>query len=318
MPFVNLLIAVTVGYATAVLFFFARGLKPAARSLVFVLLGSVVLGSSSLLGTGNMAARGVVGGMLSVIFLTHMWDLHMDPERRTRLSLRAYMTLAADYAWSVARVTDGHGTGLSLRPRALDAGRCVAGLCLVLTVTVAVFQVDWVAYPFLLEHAVKSTCLAACTIWAFQANTALWRLAGAPAAFFTTRNVLGAYSPAEFWRRWNEPMYRWLLENIYKPLGGCRNPHLAVLGAFVVSGLLHEYLFGVTLQHFTGYPTAFFLLHGLAAASTRRFRPTGWLMVPAVIFTFAFNTASTVLLFIPINDRIPFYVNGVPEWLHLW
>lgn len=318
MHFPGPLIVIAVGYAAAVLFFFARGLKPSARSAIFVLLGSIVLGSGFLLETGNVAIRVVAGGMLSVIFLTHMWDLHMDPERRTRLNLRTYMTLVPDYAWSVARVVDGHGMGLSLRQRLLDSGKYVAGLGLALAATVGIFKIDWAAYPFLLEHAIKSTGVAACALWAFQANTALWRLAGAPAAFFTAKNVLGAYSPADFWRRWNRPMYRWLLEDIYKPLGGHRNPHLAMLVAFAVSGLLHEYLFGVTLQSFTGYPTAFFLLQGLAAMLTRGFKPAGWLAVPAILVTFAFNTLSTVLLLMPINERIPFYANDVPQWLHLW
>jgi len=315
---IDLPIVVAIGYAAAVLFFFARGLKPSARSVVFVLLGSIVLGSAFLLETRNMAIRFVAGGMLSAIFLTHMWDLHMDPDRSTRLNLRTYMTLVADYAWSVARVVDGHGTDLSHRQRALDAGKYVAGLGLVSAVTVGVFKIDWAAYPFLLEHAIKSTCLAALGIWAFHANTALWRLAGAPAAFFTTKNVLGAYSPADFWRRWNRPMYRWLLENIYKPLGGRKSPHFAMLAAFAVSGLLHEYLFAVTLRRVTGYATAFFLLHGLAAVLTRRFKPTGRLILPAVLFTFAFNTATTLLLFIPINERILFYENDVPTWMVLW
>jgi len=318
MSCIDVLTVVAIGYAAAVAFYFARGLKPSARSVVFVLLGSIVLGSAFLLETRNMAIRYVVGGMLSVIFLTHMWDLHMDPDRRTRLNLRTYMTLVADYAWSVARVADGHGMDLPYRRRALDAGKCVAGLGLVSALTVGVFKIDWAAYPFLLEHAVKSTCLGAWTLWAFQANTALWRLAGAPAAYFTAGNVLLAHSPADFWRRWNRPMYRWLLENIYKPLGGRRDPHLAVLGAFAVSGLLHEYLLAVILWHVTGYPTAFFLLHGLATILTRRFKPAGRLVIPATIFTFAFNTASTLLLFIPINQRIPFYVNNVPAWMVLW
>jgi len=315
---IDVLIVAGIGYAAAVAFFFARGLKPGARSVAFVLLGVIVLGSAFLLETRNPAIRYVVGGMLSVIFLGHMWDLHMDPARRTRLSLRTYMTLAADYAWSVARVADGHGMELTRGQRALDAGKYVTGLGLVSVVAVGVFKIDWAAYPFLLEHAVKSTCLAAWTIWAFQANTALWRLAGAPAAYFTKGNVLLARSPADFWRRWNRPMYRWLLENIYKPLGGHRNPHLAMLGAFAVSGLLHEYLLAVIVWRATGYPTAFFLLHGLAAMLTSRFKPTGWLVLPAVLFTFAFNTASTALLFIPINERLPFYVNDVPRWAHPW
>jgi hypothetical protein len=318
MPLSDVPAVIGIGYAAAVAFFFARGLKPGARSAAFVLLGVIVLGSAILLETNNLAIRWVVVGLLIAIFLPHMWDLHLDPARGSRLSLRAYIVFVGDYAWSVARVADRYGVDLPFKRRLLDAGKYVAGLGVVTVLTVRVFKVHWPAYPFLLEHAVKSTCLAALAIWAFQANTALWRLAGAPAVFFTTKNVLRAYSPADFWRRWNRPMYRWLLENVYRPLGGRRNPHLAVLGTFAVSGLLHEYLFDVTFRCVTGYPAAFFLLHGLAAVLTRRFKPTGWSAVPATIFTFAFNTASTLLLLIPVNDRIPLYINEVPKWMHLW
>ena len=125
MPLGHAPAVIGIGYAAAIAFFFARGLKPGARSVVFVLLGSIVLGSAFLLETRNMAIRVTAGGMLSVIFLTHMWDLHMDPDRSTRLNLRTYMTLVADYAWSVARVTDGHGMDLARGQRALDAGKYV-------------------------------------------------------------------------------------------------------------------------------------------------------------------------------------------------
>jgi len=278
----------------------------------------VVLGSVLLLETGNLAIRYVAVALPLAIFLLHMWDLHMDPGRRNRLSLWAYMVFLGDYAWSVARVADDYGIGLPFKRRAFDAGKYVAGLGLVSAVTVGVFKIDWATCPFWLEHAAKSTCLVACAIWAFQANTALWRLAGAPAAFFTTRNVLWARSPADFWRRWNRPMYRWLLENVYKPIGGRRNPALAALAAFAVSGLLHEYLFAVTFRRVTGCVTAFFLLHGLVVVLTRRFKPAGWRILPAAAVTFAFNIVSTLLLFIPINEQIPFYVNDVPAWMVLW
>jgi hypothetical protein len=309
MLLMNLFIVLAIGYAAAVAFFFARGWKPGARSAAFVLLGVVILGSAVLLETGNIAVRCIAVGLPLIIFLLHMWDLHMDPGRASRLSLWAYIVFVGDYAWSVARVGDDYGVGLPFTRRAIDAAKYVVGLGMVLVVTVGVFNVDWAAYPFLLEHAVKSTSLAACTIWAFQANTALWRLAGAPAAFFTTRSVLWARSPADFWRRWNRPMYRWLLENIYKPLGGRRNPQVAALAAFAVSGLLHEYFFAVTFRRVTGYVTAFFLLHGLAVVLTRRFKPTGWLVLPAAIATFVFNIASTLLLLLPINEYIPLYAH---------
>ncbi|RPJ26980.1 MAG: hypothetical protein EHM35_14515 [Planctomycetaceae bacterium] len=160
---IDLLIVVGIGYAAAVLFFRARGLKPGARSAAFVLLGIVVLGSASLLETGNTAVRCVVGLLLTILLL-HMWDLHMDPGRGSRLSLRAYAIFLPDYAWSVARVDGGYGVDLPFRRRALDAGKYAAGLCVVSAITMGIFRIDWAAYPFVLEHSVKSTCLAAWTI----------------------------------------------------------------------------------------------------------------------------------------------------------
>jgi hypothetical protein len=307
----NVGITVAIGYAAAVLFFFARRLRREARSAVFLFLGGIVASIAVVLDTRAVLVRCVVG-MLLLIFLLHMWDLHMDPQRGSRLTLGTYLLLLPDYAWSVARAGDGHGLDLPLGQRARDAAKTIAALCLVFVIVVGVFSVDRAAWPFWLEHAAKSTCLGALVIRAFQTNTALWRLAGAPAAWFMTRKVLAAHSPAEFWRRWNQPMSRWLLENVYKPLGGRRNPRLAVLGTFAVSGILHEYLFAVILEGLTGFMLAFFLLHGLATVVTRRFRPIGWRRVPAAILTFSFNTLSTVLLLAPINGQIPLYVNDIP------
>ncbi len=314
---IDVLLTVAVGYAGAILFFFARGLEPRSRAIVLMVLGTVVLGSVAFLRTEVVAIRCVVALTL-VIFLLHMWDLHMDPCRDRRLSPKEYMLFLADYAWSVARISEGYGVGLSLRQRATDVAMYATGFCLICAVTVGAFRIDWRGHPFLLEHAVKSTCLGAWLVWAFHANTVLWRLAGAPAAFFTQSSVLGAYSPAEFWRRWNRPMHRWLLENVFKPSGGRGSPRVAMLVAFAVSGLLHEYLFAVTFRHVTGCVMAFFLLQGVAAMLTRRSRPARWFVLPAMVATFAFNTVSTVLLFIPINERVPFYVNDVPRWVNPW
>ncbi|MEN6577992.1 MAG: MBOAT family O-acyltransferase [Phycisphaerales bacterium] len=280
-------------------------------------LGTAVLGSAACLHTDVEAIRWTVALVL-VIFLLHMWDLHLDPCRGSRLRLRSYMVFLADYAWSVARSGDDYGARLSARQHVLDAGRYVAEFCIASAVMVAVFRIDWRTQPFLLEHAVKSTCLGMWIVYAFQANTVLWRLAGAPAAFFMVSNILGACSPADFWRRWNRPMHRWLLENVFKPLSRWKNPRVATLATFAVSGLLHEYLFAVALRRVTGYVTVFFLLQGAAVLLTRRFKPAGWLVLPAAAGTFAFNTVSTVLLLIPVNERVSFYVNDVPRWANPW
>ena len=85
-----------------------------------------------------------------------------------------------------------------------------------------------------------------------------------------------------------------------------------VLGAFAVSGILHEYLFAVTFQRFTGFLMAFLLLHGVATIVTRRFKPAGWHRAPAAILTFSFITLTTVLLLAPIDEWLPLYVNAIP------
>ena len=99
-----------IGYAVAVAFFPARRLKRSVRTTVLVLLGTVILGSAILLKTDNMFTRFAVAGILVEIFLPHMWDLHLDPSRGSRLSLKEYMIFVGDYAWSVARVADDYGT----------------------------------------------------------------------------------------------------------------------------------------------------------------------------------------------------------------
>src|SRR5512133_3869909 len=125
------------GYVAAILFFFARGLRPKPRTAAFVLLGTGVLSSAVLLRVDHAAVRYTIG-LLLVIFLMHMWDLHLDPLRSRRLRLRDYAVFLADYAWSVARVPDGYGVHLSGKQRALDAARYTAGFCLVTAVAVGV------------------------------------------------------------------------------------------------------------------------------------------------------------------------------------
>jgi len=316
---IDLLVAVAVAYAAAVLFFFARTLTMWPRSMAFALLSVLVLGGAPMTIHGHVLIRCALA-IAMIIFVMHMWDLHLDFGRASRLRLKDYAVWLGDYGWSVARVANGYGVELSWTQRGRDAAYYLGGLCLVSVLVAGAFRVDWQGHSFWLEHAAKSIYLSAWCVWAYNANTALWRLAGGPAALFTVaeKNVLGAHSPAEFWRRWNRPMYRWLLENVYKPLGGRQYLYLTGLVTFALSGLLHEYLYAVTFRCVSGYFLVFFLLQGVAALLTRRVQPAGPRVIPAIGLTFAFNLLSSVLLFLPINERLPVYVNAVPKWLYLW
>ena len=76
---------------------------------------------------------------------------------------------------------------------------------------------------------------------------------------------------------------------------------------FVVSALIHEYVFDVAVSRIQGYQTAFFLLQGCAVALTIHVRPKGWSAVGWVVGTFAFNVATGALFFASVNEIVPFY-----------
>ena len=148
---IDLLIALIIGYLAAVVFFFTRALEGGhyvdfgpspfksffftraleggPRGILFVVLGTAVLGGAPVTRDGAEAVRCLMALTL-VILLLHMWDLHLDPCREKRLSLRGYMIFLVDYAWSVARVTDGYGVNLPWKQQGLDAAKYVAGFCL--------------------------------------------------------------------------------------------------------------------------------------------------------------------------------------------
>jgi hypothetical protein len=72
---------------------------------------------------------------------------------------------------------------------------------------------------------------------------------------------------------------------------------LVDLFATIVVGYAAAVLFFFARKLGTGLRSAYFV-----AAST-------------IVLSFAFNTLLTMLLFVPINERIPFWVNDVPQWL---
>jgi hypothetical protein len=92
----------------------------------------------------------------------------------------------------------------------------------------------------------------------------------------------------------------------------------ATVATFVVSALVHEYVFGIALGRVQGYQTLFFLSQGLAVTATARLKPAGWKLWPWIAATLTFNLATSVLFFASINSVVPFYSRGLPGWLAGW
>jgi hypothetical protein len=75
---------------------------------------------------------------------------------------------------------------------------------------------------------------------------------------------------SEFWGcRWNTAFRDLTHRFIFKPLATYVNTKLAILGGFLVSGLIHELVISVPARGGYGGPTLFFLLQGGAILFTR-------------------------------------------------
>jgi alginate O-acetyltransferase complex protein AlgI len=131
-----------------------------------------------------------------------------------------------------------------------------------------------------------------------QVLTGLFRAAGWPVGKLFDRPFLSR-SLADFWsRRWNlafvemgrtlflRPLYRWC---------GATG---AVLGVFLISGLLHEFALSYPVAAGWGGPLAYFLLHGgLVLAEGWWLHPEGWPAAAARLWTAAWVLAPLPWLF---------------------
>jgi len=127
-----------------------------------------------------------------------------------------------------------------------------------------------------------------------------------------------ARTPAAFWRRFNVPMQRFFNERIFKPMGGRQKPICASLVVFVISGIIHEYVFGIALCRVQGWQMAFFILQWCAVVMTIRIKPQAGRVVPWMMATLIFNILSGVVVFSSVNGLVPFYSQPLPTWWRAW
>jgi hypothetical protein len=189
-----------------------------------------------------------------------------------------------------------------------------AGCAVATAILFAAFRVDWREVPFLVEHASKVIALMLAITSALAAAAGLWRLSGGTARDFMDK-PFAARTPADFWRRYNRNVHQFFWQDVFDGKRSRRAPIRSILLVFALSALLHEIIFFAAIGEVQGYQTAFFLLQGLAAASTARVKVRGWRVLPWTAGTLAFNVVSSALFFASIHQITPFYSNGLPPWL---
>lgn len=100
-----------------------------------------------------------------------------------------------------------------------------------------------------------------------------WRQVGLNAVPIMNRPLI-ARSLAEFWgKRWNLAFRDLTHQFVFRPLLGGVPPACALLLGFFVSGLIHDLVISIPAGGGYGWPTAYFLLQGLAVLFERS--PTG-------------------------------------------
>ncbi len=114
----------------------------------------------------------------------------------------------------------------------------------------------------------------------FNLLAALWRRVGFDVGPLF-RAPLAAAGLGEFWgRRWNLAFSEMTAIAVYRPLK--RHGTLAVLAAFLFSGILHELAISLPVRAAFGLPTLYFLAHGALVALERRW-PLGRVVTLAAI-----------------------------------
>jgi hypothetical protein len=254
--------------------------------------------------------------LVVVTVLTKLYDVHFDCRHRRPPSFAAFASFLGN-PFSLVRRLLANEPRPTVRENLLRLGSGIVGLSAGVALLIGLFHVDWEGIPFLVEHAAKTAAFWLAVISCMNIGTALLRLTGGKARDFANY-PFAARTPADFWRRYNRPVYQFFWEDVFKPVGGLRAPIGATLFVFAVSAVVHEYVFGIALGRVQGYQAAFFLLQGVAVAATVRVKAGGWWAVPWIAGTLGFNLVSSVLFFASVNGLARFYSRGLPAWLAGW
>jgi hypothetical protein len=301
----RLVIAAAFAWSGAAIFYFALSWRMPSRVLAYCLCSAIVALSPALIELDDRddSIQRLIASLLAISLLVKLYDSFRAPDRFHALGFRFYCSHLANWFWLVVRrQPPARDRAIDIRQVFLSAFVSIAAVPLL----VGVFSLDWSTRPFPLEHCIKASTVFALLMPLSAMASAVWRLLFGPALEAMDAPVLSS-TPAEFWRRWNLPAQQFLATYVFEPAGGSRRPVRATLFTFFVSGLVHEYLFGIATGKLQGWQMLFFLVQGAAVLVTSRWRPRGTVSGISIALTIAFNLATSVWFFRSVAAAVPFY-----------
>ncbi len=305
-------VATATAVLPALLFFPALRLDRGKRAAVLLGL-AVPIALSPLWIPPQAPPVRLLAAISATAVLVKLYDLHVGAGQSSRPGFRAFIAFLPNWFSVVWRRLAAEPTP-STRRNLIHLGHALWKCAAAVGLVAWLFQRNWQGVPFVLEHCAKVLAVFLVLIPGSAFGVALWRLAGGQARDFMNAPLLAA-SPAQFWRRYNRPAQQFLYEDVFKRVGGFTSPVRAMLVTFIVSALVHEYVFGITLGRIQGYQTLFFLLQGLAVAANARRRPAKGRGVLWIGATLVFNLLTSMFFFASIHAVRPFYSRALPGWL---
>lgn len=245
----------------------------------------------------------LVASLVAIMFLVKLYDAFRRPLAARELSLREYATYLFNGFWLVVRQRPSRTRATYHWERLSVAGPLAVAAILL---AVYLFSWDWTKWPFVVEHGAKVSVTVIGIAAIANSLACLWRLVGGD-AWIPMENPAAAITPADFWRRWNRPVQQFFQEHVFPAGGGFRRPVRAILSTFAVSGLIHEYVFGMAAGRVQGWQFLFFMTQGFATVMTVRVSPRGWRTPAWFACTVIFNLATAVFFFKSIDAIFPFY-----------
>lgn len=296
--------ALGIGFGAAIACFPLFALRKNVRAAVLIPLSVAILCAPLAIAVQHPFVRWVCA-IVSVTLVVKLYDLHVFSDAARRPTLKEYLPFLCNslcHVWRRSDVSPRRSLSENLK-RLAFAG---AGLALGIATLYAVATVDWSQQPFVLEHSVKVSVFCLTVYAGAVAVESSWRLMGGRGGPFMNDPLL-AVTPADFWRRYNCPVHELLYEDVFRPAGGRRAPVRGMLLVFLVSGIVHEYVFSIAIGQIQGIQMLFFMLQGCAVALTYRLKPRGYRAIGWRIGTVVFNLVAAVLFFRSMQTLFPFY-----------